>query len=162
MTKLNIVSGKDTLDGYISVDLFTEADIKDDITKLSTIEDNSVDEVLTTHVLEHLKNDDVALSMKAVYRVLKPDGTWLIEVPDLNWVLQDFLNTPEDNRWGWKLQTIFGLQNHDGEYHKTGFSDWRLGQMLLKVGFTKIKIETSFSEKYNQGVINASVQKPNG
>ena len=160
--KLNIGSGGDVIEGYTSVDLYAEADIKDDITKLSTIKDNSVDQVLTTHVLEHLKEADVLPAMYAIYRVLKPGGEWLIEVPDLVWVLEDFLKTPEDARWGWKLQTIFGLQSHEGEYHRTGFSAERLANMLKSVGFTKIRMDTSVSEKYNQGVINAIVMKPNG
>jgi len=160
--KYNIGSGGDIIEGYVSVDLYANADIKDDITKLTTIKDNSVDEVLTTHVLEHLSDKDVFPAMYSIYRILKPGGEWLIEVPDLIWVLKDFMDTPDQNRWGWKLQTIFGLQCHNGEYHRTGFSDWRLGQMLKEVGFTNIQIETSFSEHYNQGVINAIVVKPNG
>lgn len=160
--KLNIGAGNDILEGYKSVDLYMKADIKDDITKLSTIKDNTVDEVLTMHVLEHLKADDVLPAMKSVFRVLKPGSFWNIEVPDLIWVLTDFISTPDDQRWGWKLQTIFGMQNHDGEYHRTGFSDVRLGEMLKSVGFTNIKIDTMFSTKYNQGVIKATAYKPNG
>lgn len=158
--KLNIGSSIDVIDGYTSVDLFMPADIKDDITTLATIATDSVDEVLTTHVLEHLKNDDVPKAMASVFRVLKPGGRWIIEVPDLNWVLNDFINTPEKDRWGWKLQTLFGLQSHDGEYHKTGYSDWRMGQMLKDTGFVRIQIDTVFSEKYNQGVIDAIAIKP--
>ena len=118
-----------------------------------------MDEVLSTHILEHLKNDDVPLAMKAVYRVLKIGGVWNIEVPDLLWLFNDFLQMPEDQRWGWKLQTIFGMQNHEGEYHKTGFSDYRLGKMLKDTGFTRIKVDTFFSKNCNQGVIRASAMK---
>jgi predicted SAM-dependent methyltransferase len=157
--KLNIGSGIDVIEGYTSVDLYTEADIKDDITTLSTIADNSVDEVLTAHVLEHLKNDDILPAMKSIHRVLKIGGIWEIEVPDFIWIVEDFIKLQDHQRWGWKLQTIFGLQNHDGEYHKTGFSSERLHAMLCEAGFFRIKIENKFSEKYNQGVIDVIATK---
>jgi hypothetical protein len=34
--------------------------------------------------------------------------------------------------------------------------------MLKEVGFTNIKIDSHFSERYNQGVISAEVTKPHG
>ncbi len=158
--RLNIGSGNEIIEGFKSVDLYMPADIKDDITKLATIDDNSVDEVLTYHLLEHLKNDDVLPAMKSVFRVLKSGKQWKIEVPNLIWLLDDFINTPDHERWGWKIQTIFGLQNHEGEYHRTGFSVNRLESMLKSVGFINVGVKAIFSEKYNQGIIDAIAIKP--
>lgn len=153
--KLNIGSGAEIIEGYQSVDLFVPADIKDDITKLENFKDNSVDEVRTFHLLEHLREQDVILAMKQVYRVLKVGGKWTIEVPDLIAVLEQFLKTPEKERWGYRLNTIFGLQSSDGEYHKTGFSGGRLGELLSNAGFNKINIVEKFSKAYDQGVLDA-------
>ena len=158
--RLNIGAGNEIIEGFKSVDLYMPADIKDDITKLSTIEDNSIDEVLTYHLLEHLRNDDVLPAMQSVFRVLKPGKQWKIEVPNLMWLFDDFINTPDHERWGWKIQTIFGLQNHEGEYHRTGFSVQRLKSMLESVGFVKVEVCSSFSEKYNQEIIDAVAVKP--
>lgn len=158
--KLDIGSGGMVKPGFTSVDLYAPADIKDDITALTSIADSSVDVVNTDHVLEHLCASDVPKACSAIYRVLKPGALWTIEVPDLPWVLQDFLNTPEEKRWGWKLQTVFGLQSRPGEFHLTGFSAERLGKLLARTGFTQIRIDTHYSHHYNQGVINASAIKP--
>ena len=160
LVKIDIGAGASPKKGYLNVDLFAKADIQDDITKLDSFKDNSVDIVNTNHLLEHLKFDDVSLAIAQVFRVLKPGGHWTIEVPDLIWVLKDFLNTPEDRRWGWKIQTIFGLQNHQGEFHKTGFSPERLGQLLKNAGFIRITVDPVFSQHYNQGVIKAKAFKP--
>lgn len=158
--KLNVGSGEERLEGYTSVDLYMPADIKDDITKLETIPDNSVEEVRIYHVLEHLKNDDFIPALKAIYRVLQPRGKLVLEVPNLLWLFQDFLDTPEDGRWGWKIQTIFGLQNHEGEYHRNGFSGERIAKALKETGFVRIAIDECFPEKYNQGVIDGTAYKP--
>lgn len=159
IVKINIGSGGEKIEGYKSVDLFVPADIKDDITKMSTFSNESVDEVRTYHLLEHLKDSDVTIAMSQIYRVLKKGGKWLIEVPDLIWVLTDFLKTSDYGRWGWKLQTVFGLQHNDGEYHKTGFSRDRLYDMLGKANFKNITVEAKFSQKYNQGILDAIAYK---
>ncbi|MCG3204059.1 MAG: hypothetical protein KCHDKBKB_00762 [Elusimicrobia bacterium] len=157
--KIDIGCGNSPRDGYVGVDLFVGAEIQDDITKLEKFPDNYVEAVNTAHILEHLKNDDVPLAMSQVFRVLIPGGRWDVEVPDFPWVIQDFLNTEETGRWGWKLQTVFGLQNHDGEYHKTGFSVDRMKGMLMGAGFKIESIESVFSERYNQQVIRATAIK---
>jgi predicted SAM-dependent methyltransferase len=160
LVKIDIGAGASPKIGYLSVDLFAKADIQDDVTTLEKFKDNSVDVVNTNHLLEHLNFNDVPRAIGQVYRVLKPNGHWTIEVPDLIWVIKDFLNTAEDRRWGWKIQTIFGLQNHQGEFHKTGFSPERLGRLLKDAGFVRITIDPVFSDHYNQGVIKAKAYKP--
>lgn len=158
--RLNIGCGTEKLEGYQSVDLYVPADYRDDITTMTNFADNSVDEVRSYHILEHLKTDDVPRAMAQMFRILKPGGKWQLEVPDLIWLCQDFLDTPEPQRWGWKLQTIFGMQNHDGEIHRTGFSDEHLAKLLMAAGFVRLEINPYFSSIHNQGVINAIAYKP--
>lgn len=162
--KLDIGCGKDKLEGYVGVDLYEEsADIKDDITTLYRFSDNSIEEVRAFHLLEHLFEKDIKKSLESIFRVLKPRGRAVIEVPDLIWLFKDFLGLEDSQRWGWKIQTIFGLQrehNAIGELHKTGFSIERLERLLKDVGFIDIKVVSSFSEKYNQGVLDAEATKP--
>ena len=64
---------------YISCDLESPlADVKADICELP-FDDNSFDWVLCNHVLEHIPNDTKA--MQELYRVLKPGGKALLQVP---------------------------------------------------------------------------------
>jgi predicted SAM-dependent methyltransferase/transcription elongation factor Elf1 len=64
---------------YITADLYAKnVDRKEDITCLSFI-DNSFDFIFASHVLEHVKNDLLALS--EIKRVLKPSGIAIIPVP---------------------------------------------------------------------------------
>jgi len=50
-----------------------------DITEMPEIPDNTYDVILCSHVLEYIPNDEQA--MRELRRVLKPDGTALIQVP---------------------------------------------------------------------------------
>ncbi len=46
---------------------------------LPFIEDNSIDEIISTHVLEHI--DNFKLLITEIHRVLKPDGVKIVTVP---------------------------------------------------------------------------------
>lgn len=134
--RLNLGSGNFIKDGYINIDEFVESE---DIRKMSMLSldfaDNSVDEVYTSHSLEHFGKDGVNQVLKECNRVLKPNGIIVIEVPNLESVLQHWLNTKEEDRWGFPLDTIFGMQTTPGEYHKTGFTKQRLSEVVKQAGF---------------------------
>ena len=64
---------------YLSIDLDSPvAMFNMDLTDL-TFSDNEFDLVICYHVLEHIKNDTKA--MEELYRVLKPNGTAILQVP---------------------------------------------------------------------------------
>lgn len=54
--------------------------IYESVPPLSKIETNSMDTVVTYHVIEHIKND--ALFLDEIYRVLKPGGKAVITTPN--------------------------------------------------------------------------------
>jgi SAM-dependent methyltransferase len=64
---------------YVSVDLNSPlADVKGDITELP-FADHSYDLIVCLHVLEHVQEDRKAIS--ELFRVLRPGGTAVIQVP---------------------------------------------------------------------------------
>ena len=81
--KLNIGSGYNKIEGYLSVDIDTNCnpdflfDIENDIWPF---ENNSVDEVVLYHILEHI-GDGYSKVIKELYRVCKPNALIYIKVP---------------------------------------------------------------------------------
>ena len=93
---------------YTTTDLHSPlADVKADICALP-FEDNSYDLILCNHVLEHIPNDLKA--MKELYRVLKPRGTAILQVP----LEEDRENTFEDDSITDQQERtrIFGQYDH--------------------------------------------------
>lgn len=70
---------------YLSIDLYSEAMLKMDITNLE-LPDNSMTLIWASHVLEHVVDDRKAIS--EIYRVLEPNGIAFIQVPI--WPLKTF------------------------------------------------------------------------
>jgi predicted SAM-dependent methyltransferase len=138
MLKLDIGSGGPAAsylgEGWTGVDEFhPDAEVMTSMLWLYPFDDATVDEIYTSHALEHVGKRDVPLALMAFHRVLKPGGALRILVPDLEWCVKHWLQHKEDR--GWALDIIFGNQNHDGEYHKTGFTQATLINLVLRAGF---------------------------
>jgi SAM-dependent methyltransferase len=64
---------------YTTTDLNSPiADVKADICDLP-FKDNSFDTIICNHVLEHIKDD--TLAMQELYRILKPKGMAILQIP---------------------------------------------------------------------------------
>ncbi len=82
---------------------------------LTGIGDNSMDTVITFHVIEHIKDDDAFV--KEIHRVLKPGGTAIITTPNVEMrVARNPWHIREYTRQG--LKSI--LAKHFGEVEATG------------------------------------------
>lgn len=119
---------------YVTTDLESPlADVKADICNLP-FPDNSFDVILCNHVLEHIKDDKKAMS--ELYRILKPNGWAILQVPqDLNREItfeDDSITDPKQRA------AIFGQYDHVRIYGKDYF------QRLRSVGF---KVEERFYTK---------------
>lgn len=110
---------------YTTTDLYSPlADVKADICDLP-FEENSYDLILCNHVLEHIPEDQKA--MEELYRVLKPGGTLIAQVP----LEEDRSITFEDNSITDKTKRteIFGQYDHVRVYGKNYY------KKLESVGF---------------------------
>jgi predicted SAM-dependent methyltransferase len=129
---------------YTTTDLFSPlADVKADICNLP-FDDNSYDVILCNHVLEHIPDDTKA--MQELYRVLKPGGMGIFQVPqDLrreNTYTDDSITDPKERA------KIFGQYDHVRIYGKDYFDKLRgIGFKVEEVDYT-IKISPELVEKY--------------
>lgn len=93
--KLNLGSGRNPLPGFLNVDKFGAPDLRCDLERFPwPWPDNSVEEIVLNHVLEHLgESTEIYLGViKEIYRVCKPDAVVRIAVPHPR--CDDFLNDP--------------------------------------------------------------------
>ncbi|GAA0873223.1 class I SAM-dependent methyltransferase [Gangjinia marincola] len=120
---------------YTTTDLNSPlADVKADICDLP-FDDNSYDTIFCNHVLEHIPNDKKA--MQELYRVLKPGGMAILQVPqDLNRekTFEDDSITDRAER-----SRIFGQYDHVRIYGKDYFDT------LRSIGFTVEEVNLSVS-----------------
>jgi SAM-dependent methyltransferase len=128
---------------YTTTDLFSPiVDVKADICDLP-FEDNSFDVLLCNHVLEHIPDDQKA--MQELYRVLKPGGWGILQVPmklDLPKTYEDFSITNPAER-----------QKHFGQYDHVRWYGQDYFERLQAAGFETEALQ------YSQNFSTQDIQK---
>jgi hypothetical protein len=72
------------------------------------------------------------LEFSGVKGWLAPDGLLRVEVPDMQRIMK--MGTEDD--W---LRYVYGSQQHDGEYHRSGFTESSLREALELAGFRELR-----------------------
>ncbi|HSP11321.1 MAG TPA: methyltransferase domain-containing protein [Salegentibacter sp.] len=119
---------------YTTTDLNSPlADVKADICDLP-FSDNEFDFILCNHVLEHIPDDTKA--MQEIYRILKPGGTAILQIPqELNRekTFEDDSITDKKER-----EKIFGQYDHVRIYGRDYFDKLRsIGFSVEEVDYTQ-------------------------
>ena len=78
---------------WLIVDIRKGADVRVDLCQqLIPLKSNSVDLIYCSHTLEHIFKDKIESVLCEFYRILKPNGTLRIVVPDLEKISQAYIN----------------------------------------------------------------------
>lgn len=149
MIQLNLGSGDTRVQDHVSVDLHTAADVKHDLTTPLPYDDNSVDRIYSSHVIEHFTRAEWEFVRRDWLRVLKPGGIMELRCPDIIKLARLILESDDIEL---QIQRIYGQQGSEGQLHKNGFTahslalsfpgtDWRTlkpgSEYELHMEFTK-------------------------
>ncbi len=126
--KLNVGCGRARLHGYVNADIAGRADARMDARRLP-VKDNSLDEILASHVLEHLGYLDSIIALSEFYRALKNDGKLIVEMPDIVEILR--LGVGNDLQ-----ETLNFIYGHEDDPHKYCIPTELLKEMLSGAGFS--------------------------
>lgn len=138
MIKLNLGCGDWRVPGFIGVDLYhPDSDVKADVRSLPYA-DNSVDEIYSSHVIEHFDFHEGQKVLREWYRVLKPGGWMATEQPDLEKSCAAFLNADEKERVGNLYPHFFGMPWLPGGAHKFIYTFTQFKWTVEGIGFKNV------------------------
>jgi predicted SAM-dependent methyltransferase len=140
-------------DEYNTVDLYGEPDVVADLADLP-FADGSVDAIWASHVLEHVQVSGVPAALAEWLRVLRPKGRAIIRVPNFDYVARYWL-TGEDRTWAEAM--VFGMQNAEGEFHRSAFTASVLRADLEGAGFEVLRVEMRWT--HSQETLQAVAKK---
>lgn len=118
------------------------------------------DELWAIHLLEHLKRVDASSALYDWYRVLKPGGLLILELPSLNKIAQNIVNGEKNMRL--TVLGIFG-DPRDGKpdmMHQWCWSTDELTETLANVGFQAITFMDPIFHKVERDM-RCEARKPN-
>lgn len=137
--KLNLGCGKKMFPGFENLDDRTGTDVR----KLP-YEANTVDEIQAIHLLEHIYYWDVLDTLKEWFRVLKPGGLLIVEMPCFEKVLQACLDPQKAQNPFYTKFALYGgeLQTKDPrDTHKWCYSAQEVADLLAHAGFVNLERE---------------------
>lgn len=136
--RLNLGCGNKKVPGFTGVDLCDGADIQCDIRELSFAPDNSVEEILAVHVIEHFYKWEIQPLLTEWRRVLVPGGKIALECPNLERCALLFLSgaTDQFGMWGFYGNPDLKDVLH---CHHWGYTPKSLAFELQLAGFKEIK-----------------------
>lgn len=132
--KLNLGCGDKILEGFVNVDVVESRagktpDVLCDLHALTPFEDNSADEIMAIHVVEHFWRWEVVDILKEWLRVLKPGGKMILECPNLVSACQAVLDDVEN-------ATGPGAEGQRSMWVLYGDPAWKDPLMVHRWGYT--------------------------
>lgn len=123
--RIQFGSGGNILPGWVNTDIqYSDPALRVDITKPLPWPDESVNNVLMEHVLEHVSGPDALRCLDECFRILKKGGVLRVCVPAIDRMIMDRL-LPRDD-----------VLNHG---HLIFFSKTSLHALLIIAGFSPIE-----------------------
>ena len=137
--KLNLGCGYDKRAGYLNVDLndFHSPDVVANIIELNEFPSNSYQEIIAQDILEHVLRADVRRALFEWNRLLEMGGRIFIRT---TWIqgLAALMEMPENQAilaQEGLIQSLFGTQAYNGDFHLTGFTEKMFRFYMWEAGF---------------------------
>jgi len=137
MNRLHIGCGEKYIPGFIHIDTrkFAHVDYVTPADRLDMFEDNSVDLIYASHILEHFRRHEIRRVLGEWYRVLKPHGILRLAAPDFEAIVKVYKKYKD-------MELIMGLlyggQEYEYNFHHVAFDFKYLKKILKNVGFKNI------------------------
>lgn len=151
--RLNLGCGDKILDGFVNVDVVEaragrKPDVICDLHRLHPFADNSADEVMAIHVVEHFWRWEVAGILREWLRVLKPGGRMVLECPNLLSAAQELLADPKQrarhDQAGQRSMWVFygdPAWRDPLMIHRWGYTPESLTELMQEVGLANVRQE---------------------
>ena len=142
------IGGKEKKEGWkiLNIQKFEGVDFLGDISDLSQFENNSIEEVYASHVIEHVPQKKVNETLKGVYRILSENGKFYISVPDMDVLCKIFIDPKATPKVKFNtMRMMFGGQLDEFDFHYFGWNFEFMRDFLTNAGFKRIEKVKSFS-----------------
>ena len=162
MLKLNLGCGSTKIPGYVNIDV--EKKCKPDkvcnfLKEVLPFENESCDEILLFHTIEHIRRVSHGFVLANIHRVLKKNGTFYVSFPEFRKCYENWVTNKNGQKGFWEA-TMFGRQLYPSDYHVVPMDSAEFGSTLLQIGFKDLIIRPEPEPNEFNTVISCKKGKP--
>lgn len=151
--RLNLGCGDKILPGYVNVDVVEaragmKPDVICDLHDLAPFSDDSAEEILSVHVVEHFWRWEIRDVLREWVRVLKPGGRMIVECPNILSAARSLLDDPvagarEDQAGQRTMWVFYGDPQWKDPLmiHRWGYTPESLRDLLAEAGLREVRQE---------------------
>jgi hypothetical protein len=138
LKRLNLGAGQLALSGYDNIDRSYPGDLEHmgcfagEAYPLTQYEDESVDEVRASHILEHFSHGKTADVLREWIRVLKPGGILKVAVPNFAEIVQRYIEDADVQSW------VMGGHVDENDTHGAIFDESGLTAAMQGLGLESV------------------------
>lgn len=130
-----------------------------DFTKDWPIEDQSADQIIFSHTIEHVPPGHHKFILKEMWRVLKFGRTVVISYPEFKECAERYLRNEGGQKDFWEA-TLYGRRTSPYEFHVSLMDTSSFTKLLVEAGFRILKQSPELGEPYNTVLVAEKVTKP--
>ncbi|MDE1971314.1 MAG: methyltransferase domain-containing protein [Patescibacteria group bacterium] len=149
--KLNLGCGSNKIEGFVNIDIeeSCKPDLIHDFTKQPLpFDDNSIEEVVMFHTIEHINKRLHPLILSEVRRVLQPSGLFIVSFPEFSKCVENWFTNKGGQKEFWEA-TIFGRQLYPSDFHVCIMDSHDFAILMKNSGFDNITSKPEPNESYN-------------
>ena len=139
--KLHLGCGNRYIPGFYHVDYmdYPHVDRRGPVEDLGFLEDESVELIYASHILEHFGRYEVERVLKEWRRVLRSGGILRVAVPNFRAVVELYEREGLQNGFSGLVGLVCGGQRHPLDFHKIVFDKPFLTYLLNNAGFAQVR-----------------------
>lgn len=134
--KLNLGCGLNKLEGFVNIDIDSSLnpDACYDFSKGIEEDDDSVEQIVLYHTIEHIPKRLWNGIFGEIYRVLQMDGKFYISFPEFGDCVKNYFENCKGMQEFWEA-TIYGRQLSPSDFHVSICERDRIKRRLIQCGF---------------------------
>jgi predicted SAM-dependent methyltransferase len=141
---LNVGTGGKDLVGWVNLDETKPGDVLARVPPFP-FRDECFDEILMSHVVEHMTLDDGRALMKECHRILRPGGAVTVIVPDAKVISLAYLAGQLDNE---TLNDLYVYSYCQESQHRWFYDRRTLNHLVADVGFVGLRRLNRFTDAH--------------
>ena len=149
LIKLDLGSDKKGGNDFVTID-YLGGDIAHNLIKPLPLDTNTVNEIYTSHTLEHFNFNNIILILKECKRILKTGGKLKVCVPNSRLYIESYLNKKNfEERKSWYEPGLTNTGSHIDQvnyiaylngHHQYLFDEENLVNIIKKSGFEQVML----------------------